>query len=336
MEPKLLSYLLTSLIILPLPLPATLSQTNPNPSHLAQTETATPATINGKLDSNSQTREDKTYYNIHTLEGKEGEQITIELTSSEFTPRLYLFNLVEIIQYKPFNAKGKWEKPHYAAYILHPTGEPKWVDLGEAEPINQAVKEFRNTLKNPNTDIKPIARTLHGLLIQPILPLLGNTHSLLISPDSQLNLIPFAALVDQNNQYLVENYAITYLTTGRDLLRLQNRGESQTQPIAIANPDYDNPGDPASVRIIARNPSQENRGVASDNRGLGNSTNDEWTPLTATKEEAAAIIPLLNNPLLLEGKDATENALKQSFRPQILHIATHGFFKPDLAEVAPP
>ncbi|HCA96504.1 MAG TPA: kinesin, partial [Cyanobacteria bacterium UBA9226] len=55
--------------------------------------------------------------------------------------------LVEIIQYKPFNPKAKPEekygKPHYAAYILHPTGEPKWVDLGEAKPINQAVKEFR-------------------------------------------------------------------------------------------------------------------------------------------------------------------------------------------------
>ncbi len=92
MKPKLLSYLLTSLIILPLPSTPTLSQTNPNPSHLAQTETFTPATINGKLDSNSQTREDKSYYNTHTFEGKEGEQITIELTSSEFTPRLYLFD----------------------------------------------------------------------------------------------------------------------------------------------------------------------------------------------------------------------------------------------------
>ncbi len=36
--------------------------------------------------------------------------------------------LVEIMQYKPYDAKAKlregWGKPHYAAYILHPTGEP--------------------------------------------------------------------------------------------------------------------------------------------------------------------------------------------------------------------
>ena len=52
--------------------------------------------------------------------------------------------LVEIIQYLPHNPKAKpgeeYGKPHYAAYILHPTGEPKWVDLGEDEAINQAVK----------------------------------------------------------------------------------------------------------------------------------------------------------------------------------------------------
>jgi len=59
--------------------------------------------------------------------------------------------------------------------------------------------------------------------MQPIRKLLGNSRTVLLSPDSQLNLIPFAALVDENNRYLVENYSITYLSSGRDLLRLQNR-----------------------------------------------------------------------------------------------------------------
>jgi hypothetical protein len=33
---------------------------------------------------------------------------------------------------------------------------------------------------------------------------------------------------------------------------------------------------------------------------------------------------------------ATENAIKQLFAPNILHIATHGFFLQDVPEVAPP
>ncbi len=74
--------------------------------------------------------------------------------------------------------------------------------------------------------------------MKPIRPLLGNTKTILLSPDSQLNLIPFAALIDENNQYLVENYSINYLTTGRDLIRLQNRGESQDNPLLMADVDF--------------------------------------------------------------------------------------------------
>ena len=150
--------------------------------------------------------------------------------------------LLEIIQYQPFNPKAKsgeeYGKPHYAAYILHPTGEPKWVDLGEAKPINQAVTEFRSSLQREDLLIKKIARSLDEKVMKPIRPLLGNTQTILLSPDSQLNLIPFAALIDENNQYLVENYSINYLTTGRDLIRLQNRGVSQDNPLLMADVDF--------------------------------------------------------------------------------------------------
>ncbi|HBB30389.1 MAG TPA: kinesin, partial [Cyanobacteria bacterium UBA9273] len=243
--------------------------------------------------------------------------------------------LIELALYKPFNPKAtkpdeEWGTPRYVAYILHATGEPQWVDLGAAAPINQAVDNFRKALQNPNTDIKPIARTLDALLMQPIRPLLGNTRTLLISPDSQLNLISFAALVDENNHYLVENYSISYLSTGRDLLRLQNHAESRSQPLIIANPDYDHPGDPTSVSAA------QLEELTSNNQRSLNANQLYFRPLPGTKAEAAGIIPLLTNPTLLEGTEATANALKQVFRPQILHIATHGFFLSNLPEVAPP
>lgn len=39
--------------------------------------------------------------------------------------------------------------------------------------------------------------------------------------------------------HLVESYSITYLTSGRDLLRLQTSVNSTQQPIVFANPDFD-------------------------------------------------------------------------------------------------
>jgi CHAT domain-containing protein/lipopolysaccharide biosynthesis regulator YciM len=253
--------------------------------------------------------------------------------------------LVELVLYYPYNPKAT--KPRYVAYILHPSGEAKWVDLGEAKAIDQAVTDFGKALKSDSSDIKPVARALDEKLMQPIRKLLGNTRNVLLSPDSQLNLIPFAALVDENNRYLVENYSITYLSSGRDLLRLPNHASSRSESVIIANPDYDKPGDPTSVTRISRGESSQiaaaqpvnistkpaqNRGVLDGDR----IQQVEFSPLANTATEAKAISPMLPGATLLTGSMATENAIKQLFAPNILHIATHGFFLQDVPEVAPP
>ncbi|MDY7012082.1 MAG: tetratricopeptide repeat protein [Cyanobacteriota bacterium] len=248
--------------------------------------------------------------------------------------------LVEIVQYKPFNSKtDNFGMPRYAAYILKSTGEPRWVDLGEAEPIDQAVKAFRQglTRRSRRSRARVAGRALDELLMQPIRAQLGNTQNLLLSPDGQLNLIPFAALIDENEQYLVENYRITYLTTGRDLLRLSISSPSGQPPVFLANPDYDRSLGDATVALLSPSPPRSgegNRGVA-QNRRSGEIEDLSFDPLPGTAEEAAAIAPLLENVTLLTEARATENALKQVRSPQILHVATHGFFL-DVDLVAPP
>jgi CHAT domain-containing protein len=244
--------------------------------------------------------------------------------------------LVELVLYKPFNPKAtkpdeKWGTPRYAAYILHRSGDIKWVDLGEAEPINRAVADFREALQSSSSDIQPVARALDAKLMQPIRKLLGNTRTILLSPDSQLNLIPFAALVDENNNYLVENYSITYLTSGSDLLKLQTDAPSRQAPVLLANPDYANPGNPETVQIASTSPSTD----VTTSRGSNNSRSVDFAqlkfaPLEGTKLEADTIAPLLSNVTVLTQSQATENTLKQLQAPNILHVATHGFFLQDV------
>jgi CHAT domain-containing protein len=74
--------------------------------------------------------------------------------------------------------------------------------------------------------------------MRPVRKLVGTKQTLLISPDGVLNLIPFAALVDERNQYLAQRYTITYLSSGRDLLRLQVKAGSGTAPVVVANPAF--------------------------------------------------------------------------------------------------
>ncbi|WP_339376672.1 CHAT domain-containing protein [Chlorogloea sp. CCALA 695] len=151
--------------------------------------------------------------------------------------------LVEIVLYRHYNPKAKYGdrfgKPRYVAYVLQSQGEPTWIELGDAETINKAVTEFRRTIRTKIGDQKPFkkaARTLDAMLMQPIRKQLGNKRNILLPPDSQLNLIPFAALIDEKNQYLLENYEITYLSSGRGLIRLQADLPSKENPVIVANP----------------------------------------------------------------------------------------------------
>ncbi len=112
----------------------------------------------------------------------------------------------------------------------------------------------------------------------------------------------------------------------------------------MANPDYADPGDPASAQLVQKAGAIASNSpatlVASTNPTAARGTNQRSTDLATlrvealpgTLAEANAIVPKLKGAIVLTGSRATENALKQVQAPRILHIATHGFF---LADAAP-
>ncbi len=235
-------------------------------------------------------------------------------------------SLVEFAYFTPSDPKtGKSREPHYIAYVLASQVEPKWVDLGEAAPIDQAMEEWRNALRDSSrTDVNRLARAVDEKLMRPvravISEVLNDTRHLLISPDGALNLIPFAALVDEQNRYLIERYSLSYLTSGRDLLRLQSPEPSKDAPLVVANPDF------GSFATIALRRDQGKTRGSNRSKSQDGPSQFFFQPLPSTEDEALAIKALLPNASVLQGDDATETALKQTRGPQILHIATHGFF----------
>ena len=98
----------------------------------------------------------------------------------------------------------------------------QWKELGAAAEIDKLIAAYRQALRDPKReDIGKLARLLDEKIMSPIRALAGDATHLLISPDGELNLLPFEALVDEQGSYLVEQYSFTYLTSGRDLLRMQ-------------------------------------------------------------------------------------------------------------------
>lgn len=234
--------------------------------------------------------------------------------------------LIEYLVYNPYNPKtNTLDKARYVAYVLHSEGEPQGVDLGEVETIDKLVEKFRLDLGDIGKpeDLKNNAQQLHQLIFKPLLPLLKDKKTLLISPDSQLNLIPFVALQDEQDQYLVENYSITYVTSGRDLLRLETRFKPQSRAVVVANPTYDLKIDKTLIASVSR---------GKNIKRSGDLDQLAWCCgiLDGTKEEANAIIPLLSNPQVYTEKQALAENIINVKAPLILHLATHGFFLPNL------
>lgn len=289
------------------------------------------------LNPQANIKPDEYQKQIKELEAQK-EQLEIEISrrSAEFRSKIQPVTiasiraaipedaaLVEFSIYYPFDPKVPDSKaygaPRYVAYVVRRGGKIQWKDLGAAKAIDDSIKNFRQALSDPKRkDVQQFARATDELLMQPIRGLTGDATHLLISPDGALNLIPFEALADEKGKYLIENYSFTYLTGGRDLLRMQTARASKNKSLIIANPSFGE-----QIAQVKSNERGKKRQSITATRDLSDTY---FAPLDNTTQEARAIQTLFPEATVLTGTAATKTALEQIDAPRILHIATHGFF----------
>jgi CHAT domain-containing protein/tetratricopeptide (TPR) repeat protein len=244
--------------------------------------------------------------------------------------------LVEIYAYPPIGFQSGDAKPwRYAAYVVRGEGGPAYFDLGEKSAIDDLVVRFRNALGSPpdgqsrgalhlgQGNAEQLAGELGARILPPIEARLhGETH-LLISPDGELNLLPFGALKDAKGEFALRRFTITYVSSGRDLMRLGQTPRPREAPLIVAGPDYD--------RAAKAPPKTEGTKTRAAECG-----STAWRPLAGALAEGQEIFELLalRPERLLEGEKATKSAILAASAPGILHIATHGFFCEDAPDQA--
>jgi len=241
--------------------------------------------------------------------------------------------LVEFVVIRDWDDKRLVWTPvsRYLAFVLTSDNRVTLVDLGESSPIDTQIEGALAAVNDPNflkdlnsytlkTDTA-LAR-LYGQTIQPLEPAIGKTGFLLVSPDGELNKVPFAALRTPDDHYVVEQRTVSYLASGRDLLRSKTGIEPSLEMLLIANPAFDD-------RKVFRSSVFRSRPVvrAPDYEKV------EYPPLPGTAEEAKMIPPLVAGAKkVLVASAATESAVRSTRSPRILHLATHGFFLKDQAD----
>ncbi|MDP2278041.1 MAG: CHAT domain-containing protein, partial [Nitrospirota bacterium] len=234
---------------------------------------------------------------------------------------------------------NKWDKPKYLAFVLIPQKEPevKLIEISDAEDIEKHIKTYIQEMNRIKTigqipdkaALDKAARAIYDLAIKPLEKYIKGRKQLFISPDGNLNLIPFEALVTPSNKYLMEEYTISYISAGRDIIRFTDTNIAKGDALIIADPDYD-------MGLMERDKMTKEMKVAKTIRGglSKDVLNISFDRLPDTKQEADAIEKVLKNKKKLkvknyQGKNAIEEMIFSAETPKILHLATHGYFLND-------
>ena len=281
---------------------------------LNKPENMTPASYKSKiqdLENKEETLERQLAAKSSTFQ-RQTQAITVEAISKKIPPKALL---VEFVVYKDHYRNTK-----YAAVTVNSDGDYQWFPLGSASEIDNLSVQFIQQLSS-RQPYEETATKLYQKIIKPLQSKLAGKRHVLISPDGQLNLIPFEALIDQ--QHLVEQYQLSYLSSGRDLLQYDSSEPYKNPSSIVAFPTYGKATE--TLESITSIASQGEKSRAIDVYTAA------WSKLPGTKSEAKSIRKLLGKKtnVVLE-EDATELYIKSLESPKILHIATHGFFLSDI------
>ena len=240
--------------------------------------------------------------------------VTLDVMRSRLAPDELL---VEVVNYEK----------HYGAFLLDHSGRLRWVDLGSAQPIDSAVRDLIAGANDwslslaqhetqPAAAARQTAQEALGKLSHALAPLVTQLDApldnhkavrrLRIAPDGLLTLAPFAALSNAPGHFLIQRFAISYLSAGRDLADVLN-----------------NDAQPLGPPVIALSPGGHSRATASASAFRAESL-ERLDDAVLEARSLQALLP--HSELLAEGQ-ATEQRVKELHRPAVLHIVGHGLVR---------
>lgn len=209
------------------------------------------------------------------------------------------------------------EELGYAVFVLRgdESGQVRMVELGSGTDIANLVADTHRALGGgpgarsfvpdsksgqASTELPAdLHSRLRAHLGDRLGPAVAGLRRLIVCPDSALWSLPFQVLPAGSDRYWIDDFEISYMTTGRDLLRSSPEQERQprSSPVVVAAPQF-------SLDPAVKGPYSSLDGALREG------------------EEVAANFNV--EPLL--GARATKAAVMAVSGPTVLHVATHGFF----------
>ncbi len=282
---------------------------------------------------------------------------TLDKVRKSIPQKAMLVDLARI-ELRNYNAKAhepKFQPAHYVAWLTPHTDERtvQVIDLGKAENIDAAVQKYQDAFRDcqsPDTAKNPLAvlgepeaekrlRTslavVGRLVLDPLLPQLNDKVEIILSPDANLWLVPWAALPvpGKGDEYAIEKWNIHYVISARELAPQVSLKQGTDAPAIMADPDYDaDPTRPGNREKLTPTSVNLNRSI--EMRATDAQSIPKVKRLPGTLIEAGLITPSLekwvkDKAAVITGERATEGIFKRVHSPRVMVLSTHGFFFPD-------
>lgn len=217
--------------------------------------------------------------------------------------------IVEIVKIREFKSQtndggivfGFTNLTQYLAIIFKASAsEPTYAILGSRFRYeDDQLDIYKNATARGNED------EAFDLLWAPIHNQLGNVKKVRVAADGIFHRInPNSFKYDANN-FLIDEYFVTYLTSCMDLFRAKKEALSK-KSMLFGNPDF---------------------------KGSSSTDRLRLAPLQTSELEINSIAGLLKpkdwDARVFAKADASELRIRSAYNPTLLHIATHGYFSKD-------
>lgn len=178
--------------------------------------------------------------------------------------------------------------------------------------LTKMIADFRDKISRRDLRFGDDAKKIYNLFLAPVARQIENKNRLIISPDAALWELPFQALVDGQNKYVVETAAVSYAPSLSVLAAITNR---QNKPSAD------------STLLAFGNPAYKTTNLTDEKTARPVLMNDIFADLPEAERQVKALFELYGarQSVIFTGAKATETEFKKSAGNfKILHLATHG------------
>ncbi|OSZ81338.1 hypothetical protein CAP36_08915 [Chitinophagaceae bacterium IBVUCB2] len=255
---------------------------------------------------------------------------------------------IEFVRFNLFNKKWT-DSTLYAAYVLTKNNSaPIFIPLCEEKQLQKLFDSAGTTasamvsqfyrgleLKKKNTT-GALGTELYKLIWQPLEPYLKNVKKISYSPAGKLYSIAFHALPVDSTTVLMDKFQLQqYTSTRQVVLREQEKQNSKPQYITLF-------GDASftldSLQLVKQkiyNPDKNNISTSIYTPKKRSDENNTWSSLPGTAQEVKTIQQVFEQNKITTKSFTQITASEENLKalsgnsPQILHIATHGFFLPE-------